>query len=59
VRSGIGMLFGLISLAIGTYGVWLIATLESEFEPRGAVGVLCVGAAVGFAATSWLALRRR
>jgi hypothetical protein len=59
VRSGIGTLLVLISLGIGSYGVWLIATVGSEFRPRGFVGAVCMVAAAALGATSWLALRHR
>jgi hypothetical protein len=59
VRGGIGTLLLLIALAIGSYGVWLIATVDAEFKPRGSVGVVCMAAAVALAASSWFALRRR
>jgi hypothetical protein len=59
VRARIGTLLLLMSLAIGSYGVWLIATVGSEFRPRGLVGVVCVVAAAALSATSWLALRHR
>ena len=37
----------LVALVVGSYGIWLITTVDREFEPRGSVGVVCVvGAAI-------------
>lgn len=59
MRLAAGTILLLLSLLVGTYDVWLIATVGQEFEPRGSVGVACVvGAAVVFGLSA-LALRRR
>jgi hypothetical protein len=59
VRTGIGTLLLVMSLAIGGYGIWLITTVGSEFKPRGSVGVVCVAVAAALGASSWFALRHR
>ena len=56
VRVAKGLLL-LFAIAIGSYGVWLIATVDSEFQPRGSVGIACVVAAAAVGAVAALALR--
>jgi hypothetical protein len=48
----------LVAIAVGGYGIWLIATVDSEFEPRGSVGIACVVAAVVVFVVTALAFRK-
>jgi hypothetical protein len=59
MRRAAGTVLLLLSLLVGTYGVWLIATVGEEFEPRGSVGVACVAGAALVFGFSVLALRHR
>jgi hypothetical protein len=61
VRAAVATLLLFVSIVVGSYGIWLITTVDSEFRPRGSVGVACVAAGVLFllCAVTALALRRR
>jgi threonine/homoserine efflux transporter RhtA len=59
VRVAIATVVVLASIAIGSYGLWLIATVDREFQPRGSVGVACTAVAAALLAVSALTLRRR